>query len=290
MNPQTTSAIAGLWVLVGLAADLIMLEIQGNPKKRAHLKGLTFVHRALGVLFILVYIAALLFMVIRIAFYHQELALRPLIHACLALSLLPMFGLKWLIVRRFNRFFSYLPVLGSLILATALVSSAMSAGHVFLYASKIRYTEPSEADVYEVHLARGLLFTKCGKCHSLEPVLRAANNREGWIKTVNRMAQKDLPNIRPFEMKQLILYLIRSEEGRDVPVAGIWQDLSGKDLVQAKCTACHKLDRIYGAPKDMEFWNKTIDTMIHNAEEIGMINFLNDREKQELLRFLTEKK
>ncbi|MFH1487908.1 MAG: hypothetical protein ABII06_03305, partial [Pseudomonadota bacterium] len=166
MNPQTTSTIAALWVLVGLAAVLIMLEIQGNPKKRAHLKGLTLAHRALGVLFILVYIAALFFMIIRIAFYHQEPAPRTLIHACLALSLLPTLGLQWL----------------------------------------------------------------------------------------NRMAQKDLPNIRPFEMKRIILFLIEKEKGRDVPVAGAGQDLSGKDLVQAKCTVCHKLDRVYGAPKDMEFW------------------------------------
>ncbi|MFH1488731.1 MAG: hypothetical protein ABII06_07505, partial [Pseudomonadota bacterium] len=80
------------------------------------------------------------------------------------------------------------------------------------------------------------------------------------------------------------------EKGRDVPVAGAGQDLSGKDLVQAKCTVCHKLDRVYGAPKDMEFWKKTINTMIHNAEEIGMINFLKDGEKQEIVRFLTERK
>ncbi|MFC1869062.1 DUF6529 family protein, partial [Thermodesulfobacteriota bacterium] len=182
MIPQITSILAVFWILTGLAAVLIMLEIQGHPGKNNHLKGLTLLHRVLGFIFILLYVAVTILMIIRIAGYHQELALRPLIHAHLAVFLLPVLTLKWLVVRRFKRFFNYLPVLGCLILAVAVLLCAMTAGFVFLYSPKIPYTTVSRADVFDTHLARGLLFARCGKCHTLEPVLRTAKDPEGWTK------------------------------------------------------------------------------------------------------------
>ena len=289
MNPQTSSYLALLWIIIGIVAVLIMLEIRGNPKKRENLKTLTLFHRVMGYLFILFFVMAGVFMAIKIAGYQQEIAPRPLIHAYLAVSLIPMILLKWLIVRRFKRFFSYLPALGSLILATAFVLSAMTAGYVFLNRAEIRYTTVSETDVYDVQLAQYLLFRKCGKCHSLEPVLRSAKDREGWTKTVNRMAEKDIPNIRPFDIKQIVLGLLERGKGMGASSKGK-QMLTGGELIQAKCSTCHDLGRVHGARKDQGSWQKTVENMIDNAEEIGMVDFLTDEEKEEIIRFLAERK
>jgi len=289
MNPLMSSYLALLWIIIGLAAVLIMLEIRGNPKKKDNLKTLTLFHRVLGYLFILGFVMATVFMAIKITGYQQEIAPRPLIHAYLAVSLIPMILLKWLIVRRFKRFFSYLPALGSLILATAFVLSAMTAGYVFLNHTEIRYTTVSETDVYEVQFARDLLFKKCGKCHSLEPVLRSDKDLVGWTKTVNRMAEKDIPNIRPFDTKQIVLGLLERGKGLGASSKGE-QMLTGGELIQAKCSTCHDLGRVYDAKKDQVSWQKTVENMIDNAEEIGIIDFLTDEEKKEIIRFLAEGK
>ena len=285
-----TSYLALLWIIIGLVAVLIMLEIQGNPKKREKLKTLILFHRVLGYLFILFFIMAGVSMIIKIAGYQQELSSRPLIHAYLAVSLIPIIALKWLIVRRYKRFFSYLPALGSLILALAFVLSAMTAGYVFLYRSEIRYTTVSEADVYEVQFARDLIFKKCGKCHSLKPTLGSAKDLEGWTKTVNRMAEKDIPNIRPFDIKQIVLSLIERGKGGSASSERNKQTLTGGELIKAKCSTCHDVGRVYDARKDRVSWQKTIEKMSDNAEEIGIMNFLTDKEKGEIIRFLAERK
>ena len=289
MNPQTTSYLALLFSIIGLAAVLIKLEIQGNPKKREHLKTLTLIHRVLGYLFIFIFVMTSVFMMVKVSGYQQELVPRALVHVVLALFLMPMIVLKWLIVRRFKRFFSYLPVLGSMILANAFVLSAMTAGYVFLHRSEVRYTTVSKAGLYEAQIAGGLFLTKCGKCHVLERALLSSKNQEGWTKTVNRMAQKDIPNIRPFDIKQIIHYLLEREKGRRGPPGGKGQDLTGEDLIHAKCTMCHKLERVYKARKDLTAWQKTLGNMVDNAAEIGVFDFLTEKEKDKIIRFLANR-
>jgi hypothetical protein len=106
-----SSSIGVLFVLIGALAVWIMLEIQGNPKKRENLNTLSRTHKVLGYLFIFIYAIMSVFMVIKVYGYHQEFFPRATIHMVLALFLTPMILLKLGIVKRFKRLFPYLPVL-----------------------------------------------------------------------------------------------------------------------------------------------------------------------------------
>lgn len=143
--------------------------------------------------------------------------------------------------------------------------------------------------ILDEHIGRELLLTKCSKCHSLERVQKASKTSEGWIKTVNRMAKKDVPNIRPFEVKQIAFYLITKEEDRQISKGPKQAGLSGAALVQSKCTRCHTLDRVYKKKRGRDEWKKIVGRMIGNAEEIGMIDFLAEKEKIDVIDFLAHK-
>jgi cytochrome c2 len=227
-------------------------------------------------------------MIIKVYGYHQEFSPRATIHIVLAIFLTPMILFKLGIVKRFKRLFPYLPVLGSLIFATAFVLNGIAAGYYFLHRSKIQYTTVSEAEmgILDEHIGRELFRTKCSKCHSLERVLKASKNSEGWTKTVNRMAEKDVPNIRPFDVKHIVFYLIKKEEYRQISKGPKHTELGGEALIQSKCTRCHKLERVYKNKRDRGVWIKIVHRMIKNAEEIGMIGFLTEKEKIDIVDFL----
>jgi phage FluMu protein Com len=286
-----SSSIGVLFVLIGALVVWIMLEIQGNPKKREKLKTSTRTHKVLGYIFIFMYAIMCIFMIIKVYGYSQEFSSRATIHIVLAIFLTPMILLKLGIVKRFKRLFAYLPVLGSLIFATAFALNGITAGYYFLHQSKIQYTTISEADMrlLDEHIGRELLLTKCNKCHSLERVQKASKTSEGWIKTVNRMAEKDVPNIRPFDVKQIAFYLIKEEEDRQISKGPKQARLSGAALVQSKCTRCHTLDRIYKKKRERDEWIKFIGRMIENAEEFGIIDFLEEKEKIDIIDFLAHK-
>jgi cytochrome c2 len=287
-----SSSIGVLYLFIGALAVWIMLEIQGNPKKREKLKTLTRTHKVLGYLFIFIYAIMCILMIFKVYGYREEFSPRATIHIALAIFLTPMILLKLGIVKRFKRLFPYLPVLGSLIFATAFVLNGITAGYYFLHRSKIQYTTVSEAEMgsLDEHIGRELFRTKCNKCHSLEIVLKASKNSEGWTKTVNRMAEKDVPNIRPFDIKQIVFYLIKKEEDRQISKGPEEMELSGEALVRSKCTRCHKLERVYKKKRDRGAWIKIVGRMIENAEEIGIIDFLTEKEKIGIIDFLAHKK
>jgi thiosulfate/3-mercaptopyruvate sulfurtransferase len=59
--------------------------------------------------------------------------------------------------------------------------------------------------------------------------------------------------------------------------------MTGKDLVQDRCTKCHDQSRINRAKKDQPGWEKLVDKMIHNGAKLSaterqtVINYLSNR-------------
>jgi cytochrome c5 len=286
MNPQISSILSLVFLVIGLVSVWIMLEIQGNPGKREDLKRRILTHRVLGYLFVLLYGIMCVFMIIKTGAYRQELSPRAVLHVSLALFLAPLLLFKILIVKRFSRFFPYLPVLGMLIFSTAFLLNGIAAGNYFLYRSRIPYTTVRETDALDVHIGRKLLGQKCAKCHSLQKIFAASLTMEEWTKTVNRMAQKDIPHIRPHDIKQIIHYLVRRGEGGPSKTVEK-EEVPGKELVQKKCVLCHDLKRVDGAKKDRVSWQRTLKRMIENAEEIGMVEYLTKEEEGGILEFLS---
>jgi hypothetical protein len=71
----------------------------------------------------------------------------------------------------------------------------------------------------------------------------------GWSQTVNHMAKIDAPNIRPYEIKQIINFLVNQQERQKKDKADEVAQEIGKTLLQKKCTLCHDLERVITASK-----------------------------------------
>lgn len=287
MNPLITSLFGALFTLIGAVTTLLMLELRGNPRDKEQNQRLMKSHRMLGYLFIIIFILMTVLMINKASTYQEELSPRAILHITLGVLMIPLLLIKVLIVRRFKRLGSYLLGFGIAIFLAAFVLNSVSAGYYFLHHSDIRYVSLSARDtsVLDVELGRQLVTQKCAKCHSLERTFRAFKSEEGWTRTINRMAVIDAPNIRDFDAKQIIHYLVTQQKQRESLEAEI-QDLDieiGRTLVEQKCATCHTLDRVYKATKNQDEWAETIDKMAEYAEDP---EFLTDDEKASMIKFL----
>ena len=59
-------------------------------------------------------------------------------------------------------------------------------------------------------------------------------------------------------------------------------ELGGEELLQARCTRCHTLDRVQAAAKTLDEWGATVERMRGKGAE------LTDPEAQTLVEFLAE--
>ena len=121
----------------------------------------------------------------------------------------------------------------------------------------------------------------------MERVYRSFKSMEGWTKTVNRMAVIDTPNIRGFDVKQIIFFLIKQQEERKGLDRQEIEREIGKTLISQKCSGCHDLDRIIEAVKSEDEWRITLERMVENADDP---QFLTDKEKKEIIANLVRKK
>ena len=77
-----------------------------------------------------------------------------------------------------------------------------------------------------------------------------------------------------------VLLLITFITTQCTPTASNSTLLDGKTLVQNSCSACHTLDRIQNAHKNVENWKTTVERMVskgaqlNSAEQIMVIDFL----------------
>jgi len=59
-------------------------------------------------------------------------------------------------------------------------------------------------------------------------------------------------------------------------------ELGGEELLEARCTQCHGLDRVKAASKDLDGWQSTVERMRGLGAE------LTDAEAQTLVEYLAE--
>ncbi len=288
MHPQITSGLAVLFMIVGLTAVLIMLEMKGYPKDRTAARRLIRAHKVLGYLFFLILAVMLAVMIKKISAYQDELSPRVTVHIALALALVPLAVLKIIVVKRYRLFTSHLLLIGGTIFLAAFVLNGITAGYYFLHRSDIRYTAITDFDtgVLDEDLGRLVVNEKCGKCHTLERVFRTFKSEEGWTETINRMALLDAPNIRDFDVKQSIHFLLKLQERRkDLDHQKI-EDEIGRTLVSQKCSLCHNLDQVYKAVKTEDEWLLTVERMIKHASDP---EFLKKNEKMEIISYLARR-
>jgi len=288
MSPFFNSSLAIVFLICGIAATFIMLELRGAPKDRSINATLIRLHKIFGWFFMGIFLLLVVVMILKLSGYKEEISSRISFHIALSLALIPLLGVKIIIARRYPRLSQYLIAFGPIALAFAAALTGLTAGYYFMHSSDIKYVSLAGYDskILDKDLGRQVVNQKCNKCHTLERVYRAVKSEEGWTSTINRMASLDAPNISSFDIKQAIHFLANRQKtlkGKDETKLN---QAIGKTIMETKCTACHSLERIVQTKKGKEKWGKTISRMVKHR---GDPEYLTKKEREELIEYLFNK-
>ena len=212
-----------LFLVVGFAAVFLMFHLWGYPFDHAtHTsaapRSLMLLHRALGYIYVILYIIMMWKMVPRLWEYQVELPPRSVVHMLLGITIGVLLLVKLSILRFFRHFEEWMPVLGTLLLGFTIVLSALSMPHafremalasestggdVFSEENRSRVAKllpsaglPDEAPIPELstldslRAGRIVLLRKCVVCHDLKTILTRPRSPADWVNTVERMAIK----------------------------------------------------------------------------------------------------
>ena len=224
MNP-ITNAILGLSFLgLGIAGTVLMYWLWGFPYDHEKFKTgapahLLFIHRAIGYLYVIVYLLLMWQMVPRLWSYQIEFPARTVIHLSLGILIGGVLFLKVLVVRFFKHLESRLaPLFGTLLMLSTLLLVGLSVpmafkeyqlrknvagGDVFSKQNILRVKRilpearfGSEVPLDEItskeSLLKGrkVLLYKCVQCHDLRTVLLRPRTPSNWVKIVSRMSDR----------------------------------------------------------------------------------------------------
>ncbi len=254
MLSPTVSAILGVtWLIVGGIAVGLMLRIFGrNVPTRGRMKAAA-IHRALGWVYIGIYLVFLYAMVRKASGYAEFNSLQVM-HFTLGLSIFPLLTIKVLIVRRYPRLHSMLPVLGLTVFTLSTVLILLGVGPYLIQ----KFNAPDTSGKSETELiALGgpLVDQRCQKCHGLDRVFdqKGKKSADLWESTLDRMIGLDPPLA---DVREPILAFLQNElAAADTPAGAM---LTGAALVDARCQKCHTLDRVFSYTKTHDQWRTTV--------------------------------
>ena len=288
MNPFFNSSLAVVFLICGIAATFIMLELRGAPKDRSINATLIKLHKIFGWIFMSIFLLLVMVMIVKVSGYKEEISSRISFHIVLSLALIPLLVVKIIIARRYPRLSQYLIAFGPIALAFAVALTGLTAGYYFMHSSDIKYVSlaGSDSKILDENLGRQVVNQRCNKCHTLERVYRAVKSEEGWTSTINRMASLDAPNISAFDIKQAIHFLTNRQKILKDKDENKLNEAFGKTIMETKCTSCHSLERIVQARKGKEKWESTVSRMIKYS---GNPEYLTKKGREELIEYLINK-
>ncbi len=234
-----TALLGILFVVLGLAAMFLMYHLWGYPfdkvtKTSAAPRWAMYLHRVLGYLFALVYVALMWKMVPRLWEYQVEFPARTVVHIVVGFSIGFLLIVKIAIMRFFRHFEEWMPYLGTAIMLGTVILIGLSipialhehrlSEQAFAEPNRVRVAQllpgaelpegaPSPAELSaEASLRNGrkVLLDNCVKCHDLKTILAKPRSPAGWWTTVERMSEKPalFDPISEREMFNVTAYLI----------------------------------------------------------------------------------
>jgi cytochrome c5 len=111
---------------------------------------------------------------------------------------------------------------------------------------------------------RDLLATACSQCHPLNVIRSMREGAEGWKRHVYNMVTRGA-QLNAREADMVVAYLA-ANFGPSTPVGSATPVAlpggPGKDLVEARCTACHDLERVASAKRRKSEWPALVANMV----------------------------
>jgi ferredoxin-NADP reductase len=259
------SAFVGILFVLAAGANVWLMFQRMSPGRIGpRAARLTQAHRALGYLYLTLYLIMMYFMIVRLQDAPDELAPRALIHMILGLTLAPLLFLKILIARTFRNQSQYLTPLGLILFSLSFILVGMTAGPYLLRRATMTTISLQavglRSERVDLRQAEELMRARCARCHNLERVVGARKDTQGWLETVNRMRALPGSGISEAEGRTILSYLVKALGVDSSQPAG--RQLVGRALVDARCGRCHTLDKVYSAVKTPTQWKETIDRMV----------------------------
>lgn len=278
-----------LFLVLGAVTILAMLEFRKKPQNKVYAKLTSKAHKIGGYLFVALFFLMYITMIYRVSTYQEEFSSRVIFHIVLSMILAPLLIMKVLIARRYKFLTANQFAIGIIVFIIAFTLNSLTLGYYFLYRSQAGFISISkyDTDILDVDIGRRVVNSKCGKCHTLERVYRAYKSDTEWTKTVNEMAELDEPNIKGYEIKQAIHFLVEQQKKRSEDGGLFNRNEVGKTFISRKCGTCHDLERVFLSSKSKQEWETTINRMIKIG---GSPTLLTETEKHEMIAFLTQQK
>ncbi|HIE26893.1 TPA: hypothetical protein EYP66_06375 [Candidatus Poribacteria bacterium] len=201
MSPALNAWLGLIFVVAGAVSVFTMLEIRGRPKLNFSSKTLIMIHRISGYIFVLIYLALVVFMAIKLSKYQVELSPRANIHILLAVAMLPILAIKLLIARIYKKLSGELLFLGVTLFTLGFSLNVTTGGYYLMRNFSGIYVSPTGA--------RSLTDTKCSRCHTLERAYSGVRTKEGWESIVKRMRGFDEEWILGSDVPEIVDYLVR---------------------------------------------------------------------------------
>jgi cytochrome c5 len=111
---------------------------------------------------------------------------------------------------------------------------------------------------------RDLMATACSQCHPLNVIRSMREGAEGWKRHVYNMVTRGA-QLNAREADMVVAYLA-ANFGPTTPAASAVQVAlpggPGKDLVEARCTVCHDLERVASARRQKSEWPALVANMV----------------------------
>ncbi len=111
---------------------------------------------------------------------------------------------------------------------------------------------------------RDLMATACSQCHPLNVIRSMREGAEGWKRHVYNMVTRGAQLNAP-EADMVVAYLA-ANFGPTAPAASATPVAlpvgPGKDLVEARCTVCHDLERVASARRQKSEWPALVANMV----------------------------
>jgi mono/diheme cytochrome c family protein len=234
------TALLGIaFVILGLAAMFLMYHLWGYPfdkatRTSAAPRWAMYLHRVLGYVFVMIYVALMWKMVPRLWEYQVEFPARTVVHIVLGFTIGFLLLVKIAIMRFFRHFEEWMPYLGTAIMLGTIILMGLSipialheqrlSEHALSEPNRVRVAqllpgaelpkhapEPGELSSEKaLRSGRRVLLEECIKCHDLKTILAKPRSPAGWWQTVERMSDKPalFDPISEREMFDVTAYLI----------------------------------------------------------------------------------
>jgi cytochrome c5 len=112
---------------------------------------------------------------------------------------------------------------------------------------------------------RDLMATACSQCHPLNVIRSMREGSEGWKRHVHNMVTRGA-QLNAREADTVVAYLA-ANFGPTAPAAASVAPVTlpggpGRDLVEARCTACHDLERVTVIKRPKAGWPVLVANMV----------------------------